>query len=234
MAVYEDGYDPMMPDEKAVSDKRSFASRDQIERAILLDKGRRVGLEGTWKICKDTHGKDIVDEKGNLVWTWGNEIWVPRWSLRMMLQCSDRIASIIATLFPDDMSFLFKIDMNELATAAAKINEILFFKVAPEVFDICCYTLGIETDEDRSLFERRVTPRDLLEIFVTIIEHEINNESMQAITKKVQRLLGEKFSLENVFPNLSEVMAGLPMPSLMDIPQANSISYPNTQQSPIE
>lgn len=227
-------FDPQQPVNTAVADSRRFNSRDQVERAVLLDKGRLVGLEGTWQTCKDGQGRDKLDEEGKLNYTWGREIWVSRWSLRMMMQCSDRIAKIIATLFPNDLSFLFTVDTSQLATAAAKINEIIFYRVASEVFDICCITCGVMTDEERALFERKITPRDLLEIFTTIIEHEINNDNMQAITKKVRRLLGEKFSLENVFPNLSELTEELLTQFSTGTPPINLTSSPNTPQSQID
>lgn len=230
MGIVDRQEDPQQPI-NAEAESRRILGRDQIERTILLDKGCFRGLEGTWKTCKDAHGKDVVDEGGKLVWTWGNKIWIPRWSLRQMMQCSDRIARIVATLFPDDLFFLFTVDMSELATAASRINEILFYQVAPEVVDICCFTCGVETDEEREQFINSITPRDILEIFTTVVEKEISNENMQAITKKVQRLLGERFSLENVFPNLGDIMEQGSMQFLTDLQQINSTSLASTAQS---
>lgn len=234
MADFSYSDDPQRPVEnqgQAVLDKRA-SGREVIERAILLDKGRHIDIEGTWKTCRDLiSGKEIKDNDGNVIWTEGSKLWIPRWSLRQMVSCSERIATIITTLFPGDLFFLFNVEMEEVATAAARVNEILFHRVGPEVFDINCMTCGVETQEERALFERKLTPRDHLEIFVTIVEHEINNDNMQAITKKVKRLLGEKFSLENVFPSLSDFTAEQSNQFLTDLQATNSTSFPNTPLS---
>lgn len=233
MSDYND--DPQRPaplPNQAVSDTRA-SGREAVERAILLDQGSFVDIEGTWKTCRDlVTKKEILDADGKPVWRDESKVFVPRWSLRQMMLCSDRIATIITTLFPGDLFFLFNVEMEEIATAAARVNEILFHRVGPQVFDINAMTCGVESDEERALFERKLTPRDHLEIFVKIVEHEINNDNMQAITKKVKRLLGEKFSLENVFPSISDFMAEQSVGFLTGLQQISSTSSPNTPQSP--
>lgn len=194
-----------LPDQLAKS--KSFTSRDEVERRIMLDLGRWVALEGEWK-----------DER---------RVFVPRWMAYDLLKNSETIAFLISELFPNDLFFLYSINMDDVATATARIHEILFGRVYPQMYNIICATLQIDDDE-RGLLERRITPRDLLEIFCVIMEDNIVNQNLKAITKKIQAVLGEKFNLESVFPNISDIMGERYTAPSESTPTSNSSSYGNT------
>lgn len=189
---------------------QKFNSRDEVERKIMLDLGRYVSLEGEWH-----------DER---------RVFVPRWSAHELFVNSETIAFIISELFPNDLFFLYSINMDDVATAAARIHEILFGRVYPQILDIICTTLQIDDDE-RGLFERRITPRDLLEVFCVVMEDNLTNENLRAITKKIQAVLGEKFNLESVFPNISDIMGVPPEALLPRTPMSNSSSSGSTGTS---
>jgi hypothetical protein len=102
---------------------------------------------------------------------------------------------IIAKLFPKNLPFLLSIDMTSTATAAAEIYDILFDQAYQEMMKVVAVTLDILEQPRMDLLCDSITPLDAMELFTTIVEQEINNESIQNILKKTQRLLVEKFHL---------------------------------------
>lgn len=165
--------------------EQPYGSRTEVEQKIFLDRGLIVTLEGSWK------GR--------------REIFVPRWSMYAFIQSGKAISEMVYILFPNDLFFLYNINSDEMATAAARIYDILIGKVYPQMAEIVMSTCGILPDE-RGAFERSITPRDFMEIFTVIFEQNLGSEELRAITKKLQRLLGEKFRLENAFPTISDIM----------------------------
>lgn len=199
------------PDQPDYLDKsKVFQSRDEVERRIMLDLGRWVALEGEWK------GE--------------RRIYVPRWMAHDLFVNSETIAFLISELFPHDLFFLYSINMDDIATATARIHEILFGRVYSQVLDIICATCQVD-DEDRGVFERRITPRDLLEIFCVVMEDNVVNQNLRAITKKIQAVVGEKFNLENVFPSILDGTVGQSQTHSAPTPMSNSSSSGNTGTS---
>lgn len=200
---------PVAPDQTNthLENSKMFSSRDEVEKRIMLDLGRWVSLEGEW------NGE--------------RRIFVPRWMAYELLRNSETIAFLVSELFPKDLFFLYSINMDDVATATARIHEILFGRVYPQIYDIICTTCQID-EEERALLERRITPRDFLEIFCVIMEDNIVNQNLKAITKKIQAVVGEKFNLANVFPSIYDstgVQYGTPS---TPTPTNNSSSFGST------
>lgn len=189
-----------------------FKDRDDVEVKALLDQGRVVELEGVW------NGKKTL--------------LVPRWSVRRFYSCGHWIALIIANLFPHDLFFLLQVDITKQATAAAQIWEILS-RVYNEVAKVICITCNIKEEEAEEFFEA-ISQIDFLELFCTIIEQEINNQTVEAITKKFQRLLAERFQLENVLPDFGELSEEALKKSLTLLQSSNLQSSINIPPSKIK
>ncbi len=154
-------------------------------------------------------GKEVVFNES--VWNGSKKIIVPKWSMYEMEQLGGAIAMIVAELYPHDILFLAQIDTSRVATAASKIYDLIYNRVLPQVKEVVRVTFRMD-EEMFSQFYRSLRPYDFIEIFVTIVEQEINNDVVLALQKKVLRLLGEKFHLENVSPISCDTMdAGLSM-----------------------
>ena len=186
-----------------------FETRDEVEVDILYDKGIDVELEGSWK------GRRVIR--------------VPRWSLRKAHSCGKYVAQIIADLFPDDVLFLVKINFNNNATAAEELYDVIFNRMYDQACRVVLITLGITDENDAMEFVDTLMPEDLMELFTTIIEQEINNKRVEAILKKVQRLLVERFQLEKESLDLQNIAAFLLKPSLTNSHLNSSSSTPSTQ-----
>lgn len=168
--------------------KIKFGDRTVVEIDILKAQGKIVTLMGSWL------GK--------------REIQVPRWNIETLLMLGDDTAQLIADVFPNDLFFLYQIDTHQPATAAYEIADILFRKMSVRMLNIVYTTLEVVGDDEQKKFRRSLAPSDLLEIWVTIMEQEINNETMEALQKKVRRILADRFALQNVWPSFAEFMDG--------------------------
>lgn len=198
-----------------------FQSREEVEQQALFYRGRHVTL-------KDS------------IWDGSNKVFIPKWSMETSFELGKTITTIIAILFPNDWFFLASLDTTRVATAAARLYHVLFENIYPQMCEVVQYTLRSSTlpsdglyhvpmtDEEFSKFKRAVSPQDFMEIFVSIVEQEINNQVMQALSKKVQRLLGERFALENAFPNISELMEEASTSLLEQLRSSSSQSSTNT------
>lgn len=208
--------------EKLAETKKVFESREEVEQKGLFYKGRIVKFHDS-----AYQGKA--------------EIFVPKWNMDTAYELGRSITWIIATLFPHDWFFLATLDTTKVATAAARVYKILYEDIYPQVMEIIQKTLRTSKhpdvtyhipmdDEEFSVFRRSMSPVDIVELFVAIVEQEINNEVMQALSKKLQRLLGEKFQLENAFPNISELMGEASQSLLERIRLSNLPSSTSTPQ----
>lgn len=68
-----------------------FHSREEVELLSLMDQGKLVGA-----ICSS--------------FCRSNTVRVPRWSMRKGLYTREEVSRIIATLYPNDISFLLQIN----------------------------------------------------------------------------------------------------------------------------
>lgn len=175
---------------------RVFEDRPEAELTALLDQGKVVTLEGVYKGSK--------------------HIRVPRWSARRWFSSVKYLSQVIAVLFPNDFLFLLSVNYKEPSTAAMQIAEIME-RVYDEIMQIICITLCITEKAGVEEFIDSVSWLDVFEIFSTIIEQEVNNETAEAVLKKVQRLLVEKFHLENESFGFSAILGlGASVQSSMD------------------
>ena len=189
--------------------EKVFNSRNEAEIDILYDKGVDVKLDGSWK------GKQIIH--------------VPRWNLRKAHSCGKYVAQIIMDLFPNDVLFLVQINFDDKATAAEKLYDILFNRCYDQACRVVMITLGINDETEALEFIESLMPEDLMELFTVIIEQEINNKRTEAILKKVQRLLVEKFRLENESFDLQSIADLLLTRSSTVSPLSNLSSTPSMQ-----
>jgi len=200
----------MVQKDRGDFEKPLFHSREEVELLSLMDQGKLVELSAP-----------IFGE---------NTVRIPRWSMRKAFQCGEEVSRIIATLYPNDISFLLQINWTKQATAHAQLYDIICVRVLDPVMRIICLTLEIHEKEKQEQLINEITPEDVMEIFCTIIEQEVNNERMEAILKKVERLLTEKFRLENVSLNVNEILEAASQKFLTDIPSNNSLSSVTTEK----
>lgn len=206
----------------AKPEKKAFQSRDEVEQKGLFYRGRMVKMTDT-------------------IWLGQDTIFLPKWNMDLAYDLGRTITQIIATLFPHDWFFLASIDTTKVATGAARIYHIVYDEIYPQAMEVVQKTLRSTEykdaeyhvsmdDEEWSKLKRALSPLDFLELFVSVVEQEINNEVMQALSKKVQRLLGERFALENAFPSISETMEEVSTSLLEQLRSSNLQSSTNTQQ----
>ena len=163
-----------------------FKDREEVEILTLYDLGKDVELEAGYKGSK--------------------KIRVPRWSMRKAHKCSKAVAEIIAATYPNDLLFLYQLDYTKRADCAAKLHKILFFDIYDPAMQIICATLDITDKVEIGNLIDCLTELDVMEIFCTIIEQEINGARIEAIIKKFQRLLSDRFPLQNVSLGLQELL----------------------------
>ena len=193
----------------AAKNNAKYQNRGEVEDEIVnKPKFRDMVLEGEWE------GK--------------NTIRIPRWMAWQYFTLSEAVAKMIITLFPNNYFFLFYVDHSEIASATAQVQDILFNKVGKEVTRIVMETCKIDPDREKEFLES-ITGWDLVELFLCIIEMNINNDSMRALQKKFKRLLGERFALENVFPDWEDIMAGHQSTAPEASPMKNSLSFTSMQ-----
>lgn len=188
-----------------------FLDRDSVEWKILADQGREVQLVGSWR------GEKVIR--------------VPRWSARKGHQCGRYIAEIIATLFPNDLIFLVQLDWSKVATASSQVYEILYERAYDQMIRVICVTLDIYQTKDVNEFVNTVAAEDILELFCTIVEQQLGESHVQAILKKVPRLLAEKFRLEKGSYDLQDILARVFGAYSTTTPPNNSSFSPITQKS---
>lgn len=193
--------------EEAKGDAK-FKNRGDVEAAIVFDKYRDIKLQGSWE------GQ--------------SSIRVPRWMAKQYFELSEEIAQLIMQLFPNNYFFLFYVDHSKIASAVAEVQEVLFNKVGKTMVRVIMRTCKIDEAREDEFLES-VTGWDLIEVFLCIVEMNINNDMMRAMQKKFRRLLGERFALENVFPELEDIMDGHRNTASTASPTKNSLSFISMQ-----
>ena len=192
------------------TEQTEFISRGMVEKEILFPVGAMLTLQG------HINGNKIVECK--------------LWNTRKAYQCGTLVSEILAALFPNDALFLVNIDWSKPLTANQELYEVLFRRVYDPMTRLVAYTLDITEDKDiRSMIET-TRPMDILNLFVTIVNQEINNDTVAAIIKKAQELLVEKFRLQSDSLSLQSILgAFLQMPS-NDSHLTNLLSTLTTQK----
>jgi len=188
-----------------------FLNRDSVEWKILADQGTEVALDGS-----------IRGER---------RVRVPRWSARKGHQCGKHVAEIIATLFPNDLIFLVQLDWSKVSTASSQVYEILFERAYDQMIRVICVTLDMYKESEIEEFLNTVTPVDILTLFCTIVEQELGQDNIDAILKKVQRLLAEKFQLGSDSYDLQSILEQAFKNFSTSIPPSNLSSSPTTSKS---
>lgn len=171
------------------TETKVFSERAEVETLTLYDQGRDAKLS--------------VEFRGSTT------VRVPRWSMRKAHKCSSAVAEIIAALYPNDLLFLYQIDYTKRADAASKIHKILMYDIYDPTMQIICATLDILDKEDVASFMDTIGPEDMMELFCIIIEQELNSDRIEAVVKKFQRLLMEKFPLQNVSLGLQDILTSI-------------------------
>lgn len=166
-----------------------FGSREEVEKLTLFDLGKDVTLTVTFRGSRT--------------------IKVPRWNVIQSHECSSALAEIIAALYPHDLLFLYQLDYSKRADAASKIHKILMYDIYDPAMQIICKTLNIVVKEEVEEFLTTISTEDVMELFCTIVEQEINSERIEAIIKKFQRLVTTKFPLQNVQLGLQDIVTAL-------------------------
>lgn len=180
------------PEEKAPAtdrDNNNFLSRDMVEQSIMFPVGATIVLEGHWR--------------GN------KRIECKRWNTRKAIKGGKFVADILAALFPNDALFLVQVQWDKPATASSQLYDVLFNRVYDPMVELICLTLDITERQDIAEFIETTMPVDMLELFVCIVNQEINSSNVEAIIKKAQGLLVTKFQLDNDSLTLPNILAGL-------------------------
>lgn len=195
---------------------------------VVVDPDRMEGPLGK-PVFKDKSEAEVraINDLGKTIeieaaYNGSNFLHVPRWSVRKWFDCIDHVAGIIAQLFPNDIIFLVSVNYNDTATAAVQVADI-FKRAYDEIMQVVCLTLDITEDEEIKRFINSLTWLDAFEIFATIIEQEINSHTAEAVLKKVQRLLIERFRMESGSFDFNAILGlAMSMPSSTDTPSTNS------------
>ena len=195
--------------------KGVFHSKDEAEYVALTDRGKVVELEGSIQV-------EVIDNDGNKTKDRLRRVRVPRHNISKTVECGEAVAGIIDALFPNDFIFLLSIKTDESGTAVSKIQDIIFNKVYEQAATVILSTFNIRTQEQGTAFFEDLSNVDFLNIFCTIIEQDFNNEVVDAVIKKFQGLLAERFRLENVLPDLQGFSAEALQKSLKDTLGNNS------------
>lgn len=182
-----------------------------VEQTVLFPVGAFIDLEG------HINGSKRVECK--------------RWNTRKSFQCGKITGEILASLFPNDALFLLSIEWGKPLTASAQLYDILFNRIYDNMVRLVCYTLDIIEDPDIRQFIETTTPMDVLTLFVTVINQEINNSNVEAIIKKAQGLLVEKFRLDSDSLSLPNILAALLQTHSTDSPLISLLSSLTTPKS---
>jgi hypothetical protein len=204
------------PADPGLTDRQpeQFISRDRVEQEIMFPVGQEVVLEGHWRGAKHIECK--------------------RWNTRKAIAGGKLVSDILAALFPDDALFLLQIQWGKPATASSQLYDIVFNRIYDPMVKLVCLTLDIVThmpgtdgnsySDDVREFIETTTPTDIMELFVCIVNQEINSSNVEAIIKKAQRLLVEKFQLDNDSLSLQNILGALLQTPLTGLPPTNSPS----------
>jgi len=188
-----------------------FLDRDSAEWKILADQGTDVSLVGS------INGEKVVK--------------VPRWSARKAHQCGKYIATIIATLFPNDLIFLIQLDWTKVSTASSQVYEILYERCYDQMMRVICVTLDIYEESEIEKLVNTIAAEDVLELFCVIVEQQVGQSHVEAILKKAQRLLAEKFRLGKESYDLQSILEQVFGAYSTTTPPKNSSSSPITPKS---
>lgn len=170
-------------------EQKTFVSREAVERTILFPEGLTIDLQGHWRGNKRLECK--------------------RWNTRKAYACSKLVSDILCSLFPNDVLFLTQIEWDQTATASSQLYDVCMNKVYDPMVRLVCTTLDITEEKDIAEFIETTMPIDILELFVAVVNQEINSSNVEAIIKKVQRLLVEKFQLDSDSLSLPNILAVL-------------------------
>lgn len=187
-----------------------FQSKDEAEYVALVDRGKVVELEGSIQV-------EVIEKNGDKTKGRLRKVRVPRHNISKTVECGEAVAGIIDALFPDDFIFLLSVKTDESGTAISKIHDIIFNKVYQQAAIVILCTFNIRTEEQGAAFFEDLSNVDFLNLFCTIIEQDFNNEVVDAVIKKFQGLLAERFHLENVLPDLQGFSAEALQKSLKNI-----------------
>jgi hypothetical protein len=179
-------------------------TRDEIEYTILRDRGEVIDLpEGAFHMLdgRYVHATRSKELGATVV----RKVRVPRHTMVSGYQCNAEIADIVYKLYPEGLFILTKLTLIEQdPLGATKFHDIIFNQLYKQVTKVILATFGIsrndQADQAENFFSD-LSHLDFLELFRVIVKQEYNNERTEAILKKVQGVLAERFRLENVAPN---------------------------------
>lgn len=176
-------------------------SRDEIEYVILRDRGKVIDLPLGALHMKD--GKYVHATKSKeLNAEIKRKVRVPLHTMESAYKCNAEIADIVFKLYPEGIFILTRMKLLEDdIEGVTKLQDIVFNKLYHQITKLILATFDIDDLDQAENFFSDLSHLDFLELFNTIVEQEYNNERMEAILKKVQGVLAERFRWESVVPN---------------------------------
>lgn len=175
--------------ESEVPFDKKFLSRGDVEKQILFKD------DWEFQFQNEVYGQYIHTIK--------------RWSTRTAMLCSDYVLKIITGLYPEDIFFLASIDYSNPVELHKKLYNILVNRVMADGMKIIFITMGIRKHEDQEAFLDETYPEEVLELFSKIMALEMTEERVFNILKKTVEILEDKFQLQRLSVDFSNIPAYL-------------------------